>query len=72
MEREEAAAGRSLSNSRPRRHFYLSDAALISEEAGEVELPRLVLQRDSSGVMTGLRCDRLIEMVRTQRVAPWA
>jgi CubicO group peptidase (beta-lactamase class C family) len=33
---------------------------------------RLALRRDGGGRVTGLRCDRLVEMVRTEQVAPWA
>jgi CubicO group peptidase (beta-lactamase class C family) len=33
---------------------------------------KLSLVRDASGAVTGLRCDRLVEMVRTEAVAPWA
>jgi hypothetical protein len=32
----------------------------------------LALVRDAAGAVTGLRCDRLVEMVRTETVAPWA
>ncbi|HUZ12115.1 MAG TPA: serine hydrolase domain-containing protein [Caulobacteraceae bacterium] len=32
----------------------------------------LVLVRDIAGAVVGLRCDRLVEMVRTEAVEPWA
>lgn len=37
-----------------------------------LEPSRLALIRDATGAVTGLRCERLIEMVRTEAVAPWA
>jgi hypothetical protein len=33
---------------------------------------KLALVRDASGAVVGLRCDRLVEMVRTASVEPWA
>jgi CubicO group peptidase (beta-lactamase class C family) len=33
---------------------------------------KLALVRDAAGAVTGLRCDRLVEMVRTEAVEPWA
>ncbi len=43
---------------------------VIEDDAWEPS--RLVLVRDGGGRVTGLRCDRLVEMVRTEQVAPWA
>ncbi len=33
---------------------------------------KLALVRDAAGAVVGLRCDRLVEMVRTEAVEPWA
>ena len=33
---------------------------------------KLALVRDPTGAVVGLRCDRLVEMVRTEAVEPWA
>jgi len=49
-----------------------ADDGLLIIEDDEVEPSRLVLLRDRAGGVTGLRCDRLVEMVRTEQVAPWA
>lgn len=32
---------------------------------------KLALVRDAAGAVVGLRCDRLVQMVRTEAVAPW-
>jgi CubicO group peptidase (beta-lactamase class C family) len=37
-----------------------------------MEPSRLALLRDATGAVTGLRCDRLVEMVRTEAVEGWA
>ena len=47
-----------------------ADAAFLYIDDGAVDPNRLVLLRDGDRV-TGLRCDRLVEMVRTEQVAPW-
>lgn len=46
-----------------------ADIFLLDDDA--VEPGRIVLLRDGSGGVVGLRCDRLVEMVRTDQVAPW-
>ena len=33
---------------------------------------RIALVRDASGMVTGLRCERLVEMAHTEAVEPWA
>ncbi len=57
------------------KRLYPGDAAdpdffLIEDDA--LAPSKLVLVRDAAGAVTGLRCDRLVEMVRTEAVAPWA
>jgi len=47
-------------------------AGLLVVQDDDLEPSRLALLRDGSGGVTGLRCDRLVEMVRTEQVAPWA
>ena len=49
-----------------------SDPAFLYIDDDAVEPSRLVLLRDGELRVTGLRCDRLVEMVRTEQVAPWA
>jgi CubicO group peptidase (beta-lactamase class C family) len=44
-------------------HFWLDDNPL--------EPSRLTLVRGADGAVTGLRCDRLVEMRRTSEVPPW-
>lgn len=48
------------------------DGDLLLVDDDPLEPSRLALLRDASGRVTGLRCDRLVEMVRTEQVAPWA
>ena len=48
-----------------------SDLAFLYVDDDAVEPSRLALIRDGSRVI-GLRCDRLVYMVRTEQVAPWA
>jgi hypothetical protein len=38
----------------------------------ELEPSRVVLIRDADGAVTGLRCDRLVEMRRAETAKPWA
>ena len=47
------------------------DPAFLYIDDDAIEPNRLTLLRDG-GRVTGLRCDRLVEMVRTEQVAPWA
>ena len=54
------------------RHGRRGRADFFTLDDGGVEPARLALVRDASGAVTGLRCDRLVEMVRTEQVAPWA
>ena len=46
-----------------------ADFFLLDDD--DVEPGRLALVRDGDGGVAGLRCDRLVEMVRTEQVAPW-
>ena len=48
-----------------------ADPAFLHVDDDAVEPSRLALLRDGDRI-TGLRCDRLVEMVRTEQVAPWA
>jgi CubicO group peptidase (beta-lactamase class C family) len=48
-----------------------ADPAFLYVDDDAVEPSRLALIRDGDRI-TGLRCDRLVEMVRTDQVAPWA
>jgi CubicO group peptidase (beta-lactamase class C family) len=47
------------------------DPAFFALETGEPEPPRVALLRDADGMVTGLRCDRLVEMVRNDSLEPW-
>jgi CubicO group peptidase (beta-lactamase class C family) len=48
-----------------------ADPAFLCVDDDACEPSRLALVRDGD-LVTGLRCDRLVEMVRTEQVAPWA
>lgn len=48
-----------------------ADPAFLYAEDDALEPSRIALLRDN-GRVTGLRCDRLVEMARTEQVAPWA
>jgi CubicO group peptidase (beta-lactamase class C family) len=48
------------------------DPALLMLDRPLPEPELVALVRDASGAVTGLRCDRLVEMVRTEQVAAWA
>jgi hypothetical protein len=48
-----------------------ADPAFLYVDDDVVEPSRLALLRGGDRI-TGLRCDRLVEMVRTDQVAPWA
>ena len=55
-------------------HLYpvgAADPAFLHIDDDAIEPHRLALIRDGDCI-TGLRCDRLVEMVRTEQVAPWA
>ena len=49
----------------------LNDLNFLLMDDNELEPSHLRLLRDASGSVTGLRCDRLIQMVRSDHVAPW-
>ncbi len=57
------------------KRLYPGDAAdpdfLIIDD-DPLEPSKLALVRDAAGAVVGLRCDRLVEMVRTEAVEPWA
>jgi CubicO group peptidase (beta-lactamase class C family) len=46
------------------------DFLVIDDQA--LQPSKLALVRDAAGAVVGLRCDRLVEMVRTEAVEPWA
>jgi hypothetical protein len=48
------------------------DPAFFALDTGEPDLPRVALVRDANGAVTGLRLPGLMELVRTDTVAPWA
>jgi CubicO group peptidase (beta-lactamase class C family) len=48
-----------------------ADPAFFMLDTREPEPPCVALLRDADGRVTGLRHDRLVEMVRTEQVAPW-
>ena len=48
------------------------DPAFFVLETGEPEPPGLALVRDANGAVTGIRFPRMVEMVRTETVEPWA
>jgi CubicO group peptidase (beta-lactamase class C family) len=57
------------------KRLYPGDAAdpdffLVDDNA--LAPSKLALVRDAAGAVVGLRCDRLVEMVRTEAVEPWA
>jgi len=56
------------------RRLYPGDPAdpdfLIIDD-DPLQRSKLALVRDASGAVVGLRCDRLVEMVRTETVEPW-
>lgn len=49
-----------------------NDPAFFLLELDVPEPPRVALVRGAGGAVTGLRFDRLVELVRTEQVAPWA
>lgn len=48
------------------------DPPFFALDTGEPEPPRIAMLRDGDGAVTGLRFDRLIEMVRNDELEPWA
>ncbi len=48
------------------------DPGFFALDTGEPEPPRVALVRDKAGSVTGLRFDRLVEMVRNEEIKPWA
>ena len=48
------------------------DPGFFALETGEPEPPRVAVVRDKGGAVTGLRFDRLVEMVRNEELEPWA
>jgi hypothetical protein len=49
-----------------------TDPAFFALDTGEPDAPRVALVRDANGAVTGLRLPGLMELVRTETVAPWA
>lgn len=49
-----------------------SDPSFLVVDDDAVEPSHLALLLDGNSRVTGLRCDRLVNMVRTEQVAPWA
>ena len=49
-----------------------ADGALFVLDTGDPEPPRVAVVRDADGAVTGLRFDRLVEMVRNDGLEPWA
>jgi CubicO group peptidase (beta-lactamase class C family) len=49
-----------------------ADPDYLVADTGELEPGRLVLTRDADGAVDGLLLDRLVRMVRTDKVQPWA
>jgi hypothetical protein len=47
------------------------DPDFLLVDDNPLEPSKLGLIRDAAGAVVGLRCDRLVEMVRTEAVAPW-
>ncbi len=46
------------------------DFLMIDDQS--LQPSKLALVRDAAGAVVGLRCDRLVEMVRTEADEPWA
>jgi hypothetical protein len=49
-----------------------NDPAFFALDTGEPDAPRVALVRDANGTVSGLRLPGLMELVRTETVAPWA
>jgi CubicO group peptidase (beta-lactamase class C family) len=49
-----------------------NDRAFFALDTGDPEPPRVAMKRDEKGAVTGLRFDRLVEMVRNGELEPWA
>ncbi|HZZ36203.1 MAG TPA: serine hydrolase domain-containing protein [Caulobacteraceae bacterium] len=49
-----------------------ADPGFFALDDDPLQPSHLALVRDAAGAVIGLRCDRLVEMVRTETVEPWA
>jgi hypothetical protein len=57
------------------KRLYPADAAdpwFLLVDDDDLAPSAIALVRDPDGVVTGLRCNRLVEMARTEAVGPWA
>jgi CubicO group peptidase (beta-lactamase class C family) len=50
----------------------VGDPAFLVADDDPLDPSRIALIRDPDGQVTGLRCERLVQMVKTADVAPWA